>query len=332
MRAWLALVVVAVAAVTVLALVLGGQAGGRPEGDPLSVAATPFPRPTVDPDAGEAAYVASVNAVLVVLDASGRVVRVGPEREAGAALCPGGRRLAIAESWRGAVEVRSVELRQVRAQRVPIRPVHGVACLDPRGHRTAVVTGSDTTPVKTLRVLAPGRRRIILRTRGEVPRLDASGIYVTDAAGVRQRALVDGRLLARLPGPAGVYDVMPSPDGRHWLMNVMPEDTLDRIVLAQPESGAMHELPFRGEQALGWVGPEQFAVLDDGVVRIVDTQPAVVRVVEPFPAHAALLVGDRIVAVDGRSLIAVQPGGTAPEVIGTVPERTYLLAALTPPG
>jgi hypothetical protein len=330
MRARLAVVVVA--AVTVLALALGGGAGGRQEGHPLSIAATPFPRPTVDPSAGDAAYVAAVNAVLVLLDASGRVVRVGPEREAGVTLCPGGRRLAIAEHWRGEVEVRSIDLRRVRAQAVPVGQVHGVACLDARGHRTAVVTGSDTTPVRTLRVLAPGRRRVVLRTRGEVPRLDANGVYVSDAAGVRQRALVDGRLLARLPGPAGVYDVMPSPDGRRWLMNVMPEDTFDRIVLAQPESGAMEELPFRGEQALGWIGPEQFAVLGAGVVRIVDTQAAVVRVVEPFPAHSALLVGDRIVAVDGRSLIAVPPGGTAPERIGTVPERTYLLAALTPPG
>jgi hypothetical protein len=275
------------------------------------------------------AYLASVDAWLVLLDASGRVARVGPEREAGATLCPGGRRLVVAEDWRGQVEVFSIRLRRVRAQRVPVGQVHGVACLDPRGRRTAVVTGSNTTAVKTLRVLAPGRRRVVLRTRGAVPRLDASGIYIADAAGVRQRALADGRVLTRLARPAWVYDVMPSPDGRRWLMNVMPDDTLDRIYLAEPQSGAEQALAFVGEQALGWTGREQFAVIGDGLVRILDTRLAAVRVIDPFPGRSALLVADRIFGVDGTSLLAVPPGATAPQAIGTVPERTYLHEALT---
>ena len=325
-----ALVVVAAAVgAGVLAVATGGRAGAGPPGETASFAATPFPRPTPNPAAGVPAYLASVDAWLVLLDASGRVARVGPEREAGATLCPDGRRLVVAESWRGQVEVFSIRLRRVRAQRVPIGQVHGVACLDPRGRRTAVVTGSNTTAVKTLRVLAPGRRRVVLRTRGEVPRLDASGIYIADAAGVRQRALADGRVLTRLARPAWVYDVMPSPDGRRWLMNVMPEDTLDRIYLAEPQSGAVQALAFVGEQALGWTGPEQFAVIGDALVRILDTRLAAVRVIAPFPGRSALLVGDRIVAVDGTSLLAVPPGASAPQAIGTVPERTYLLEALT---
>jgi hypothetical protein len=332
MRAWVTATVVAVVGAAVLAVALGGRAGAGPAGEPASFAATPFPRPTPDPAAAKPAYLASVDAWFVLLDASGRVTRVGPEREAGATLCPGGRRLVVAESWRGQMEVFSIGLRRVRAQRVPIGPVHGVACLDPRGRRTAVVTGSNTTAIKTLRVLAPGRRRVVLRSRGEVPRLDASGIYIADAVGVRQRALADGRVLARLPQPAGVYDVMPSPDGRRWLMNVMPDDTVDRIYLGEPHSGAVRALAFVGEQALGWTGPEQFAVIGDGLVRILDSRLAAVRVVDPFPGRSALLVGDRIVAVDGTSLIAVPPGASAPEAIGTVPDRTFLIAALTRPG
>ena len=82
----------------------------------------------------------------------------------------------------------------------------------------------------------------MLRSSGEVPRLDESGIYIAGAAGVRQRALADGRLPARLPQPAGVHDVMPSPDGRRWLMNGMPDDTLDRIYLGEPHSGAVQAL------------------------------------------------------------------------------------------
>ncbi len=97
------------------------------------------------------------------------------------------------------------------ARRVPVGQVHGVTCLAPRGRRIAVVTESDTTAVRTLRMLAPARRRVVLRTRGEVPRLDATGIYMADRDGVRQRALADGRVLARLPHPAGVYAVLPSP-------------------------------------------------------------------------------------------------------------------------
>jgi hypothetical protein len=332
MRAWLTAAVVAAVGAAVVAVALGGRAGEGPAGEAASFAATPFPRPTPESAAGKPAYLASVDAWLVLLDASGRVARVGPSREAGAMLCPGGRRLTVAESWRGQMEVFSIGLRRVRAQRVPVGQVHGVACLDPRGRRTAVVTGSNTTAVKTLRVLAPGRRRVVLRTRGEVPRLDASGIYIADAAGVRQRALADGRVLARLPQPAGVYDVMPSPDGRRWLMNVMPDDTLDRIYLGEPQSGAAQVLPFVGEQALGWTGPEQFAVIGDGLVRILDTRLAAVRVLDPFPPRSAVLAGEHIVAVDGTSLVAVSPGTSAPEAIGTVPERTYLLAALTPAG
>jgi hypothetical protein len=115
-------------------------------------------------------------------------------------------------------------------------------------------------------------------------------------------------------------------------MNVLPDDTVDRIYLGDPQSGAVRALPFAGEQALGWTGSEQFAVIGDGLVRILDTRLAVVRVVDRFPARSALIAGDRIVAVDGTSLIAVPPGAGAPEAIGTVPERTHLLAALTPTG
>jgi hypothetical protein len=332
MRAWLMAAVVAAVGAAVLAVVLGGRGDVGPAGEPASVAGTPFPRPTADPAAGEPAYLASVDAWFVLLDASGRVARVGPGREAGATLCPGARRLAVAESWRGQVEVFSMDLRRLRTQRVPIGQVHGLACLDPRGHRTAVVTGSNTTAVKTLRVLAPGRRRVVLRTRGEVPLLDTSGVYISDAAGVRQRTLADGRVLARLSQPAGVYAVMPSPDGRRWLMNVMPDDTLDRIYLGEPQSGAVRQLPFVGEQALGWTGPEQFAIIGDGLVRILDTRLAMVRVIDRFPARSALLAGDRIVAVDGTSLIGVPLGAGTPETIGTVPDRTYLIAVLTPAG
>jgi hypothetical protein len=332
MRAWVTASVVVVVGAAVLVAAFGGRAGTEPAGEPASIAATPFPRPTPDPAAGEPAYLASVDAWLVVLDASGRVARVGPAREAGATLCPGGRRLVVAESWRGQVEVFSLRLRRVRAQRVPVGQVHGVACLDPSGRRTAVVTESDATAVRSLRLLAPGRRRVVLRSRGEVPRLDASGIYIADAAGVRQRALSDGRVLARIPQPAGVYDVMPSPDGRRWLLNVMPDDTLDRIYLAEPQSGAVRALPFVGEQALAWTGPAQFAVIGDRLVRILDARLTTVRVIDPFPARSALLAGDRIVAVDGRSLIAVPHAAHAPESIGKVPKRTHLLAALTPVG
>lgn len=327
MRVWVT-AVVAVVGAAVLAGSLGGFAETRPAGEPLSIAGKRVPPPTADPAAGEPAYVGSVDAWLVVLDASGRIARVGPWREAGVTVCPGGRRLVIADSWRGQLEVFSMRLRRVQAQRVPVGQVHGAACLDPSGRHTAVVTGSDTTAVKTLRVLAPGRRRVVLRTRGEIPRLDASGIYIADDAGVRQRALADGRLLARLPRPAGVYDVMPSPDGRRWLMNVMPLDTLDRIYLADPASGGLQALPYVGEQALGWTAPDQFAVIGNGLVRILDTQLREVRTVEPFPSYSALITSGRIVAVAGRSLIAVPPGGTVPEVIGSVSKHTYLLAAL----
>jgi hypothetical protein len=64
---------------------------------------------------------------------------------------------------------------------------------------------------------------------------------------------------------------MPSPDRRRWLMNVMPDDTLGRIYPGEPQSGAVRALPFVGEQALGWTGPEQFAVIGSGLVRILDT-------------------------------------------------------------
>jgi hypothetical protein len=332
MRAWVTAAVVAAVGAAILAVGLGGRASEGPAGEPASFAATPFPRPTPDPAAGKPAYLASIDAWFVLLDASGRVARVGLAREAGATLCPGGRRLVVAESWGGQVEVFSIGLRRLRAQRVPVGQVHGVACLDPRARRTAVVTESDTTAVRTLRVLAPGRRRVVLRSRGEVPLLDASGIYIADAAGVRQRALSDGRVLARLPQPAAVYAVMPSPDGRRWLMNVLPDDTVDRVYLGEPQSGDVRALPFAGEQALGWTGPEQFAVIGDGLVRILETGLATLRVVDPFPPRSALLAGDRIVAMDGTSLIAVPPGASAPESIGKVPERTYLLAALTPAG
>jgi hypothetical protein len=126
--------------------------------------------------------------------------------------------------------------------------------------------------------------------------------------------------------------VMPSPDVRRWLMNVMPDDTLDRIYLAMPQSGAVQPLPFVGEQAVGWTGSEQFVVIGDGLARVLDTRLAALRVVDHFPAHSALLAGDRIVAVDGTSLIAVPGGASVPETIGKVPERTYLLAALPPTG
>ncbi len=66
-------------------------------------------------------------------------------------------------------------------------------------------------------------------------------------------------------------------------MNVMPDDTLDRVHVGEPQSGAQQALPFVGEQALGWTGPEQFAVIGDGLVRILDTRGAAVRVIEPFP-------------------------------------------------
>jgi hypothetical protein len=179
-------------------------------------------------------------------------------------------------------------------------------------------------------VLVPGRRRVVLRSRGEVPRLDASGIYIADSTGIRQRALANGQVLAGLAHPARVYAVTPSPDGRRWLMNVLPENTVDRIYLGEPQSGAVQELPFAGEQALGWTGPEQFAIIGDGLVRILDTRLEQVRVIDPFPARSPLLAGDRIVAVDGRSLIAVPPGASAPEPVGKVPEQTQLIAPLTP--
>ena len=322
---------VAVGMVALVAVIGRSADSGSPTGQAASVAGTPVPRPVMDPAAAEPAFLASVDAWLVVLDASGRVVRVGPSREAGATLCPGARRVVIAESWRGRVEVWSTRMRRLRAQRIPLGEVHGVTCLDARGRRTAVVTGNETTATKTLRVFwAPDGRRVVLRTRGEVPRLDASGIYVSDDAGVRQRALTDGRILAGVPQPAGVYDVMPSPDGRRWLMNVMPDDTMDRVYVGDPAAGTVRMLPFVGEQALGWTGSEQFAVLGQGLARILDAGLAQRQVVTPFPAGAGLVEGDRIVAVDGQALIATSTGAHGPRVIGTVPPHTHLLAALPP--
>jgi hypothetical protein len=170
MRASLTAAAVVAICAAVLAVALGGgRTGEESAGDPASVAATPFPRPKPDPAAGKPAYLASVDAWLVLLDDSGRVARVGPAREAGATPCPGGRRIVVAESWRGEVEVFSIALRRLRAQRIPVGQVHGVTCLDRRGRRTAVVTESDATAVRTLRVLTPGRRRVVLHTRGEVP-------------------------------------------------------------------------------------------------------------------------------------------------------------------
>ena len=63
-------------------------------------------------------------------------------------------------------------------------------------------------------------------------------------------------------------------------------------------------------------------------MRILDTQLRDVRTVELFPSYSALLTSGRIVAVARRSLIAVPPGGTVPEPVGTVSKHTYLLASL----
>jgi hypothetical protein len=64
-------------------------------------------------------------------------------------------------------------------------------------------------------------------------------------------------------------------------------------------------------------------------VRILDTRGVTVRVVDPVPPASALLVDDGIVALEGTTLISLPSGAGTPERIGTVPERTHLLAALS---
>jgi hypothetical protein len=109
--------VVAALTAVALAATLGVLASAGPaSGD---YAAPPFPRPAPDAAAGKPAYLAAVDAWIVLLDASGRVVRVGPKREGGVRLCPGGRRLVVAESHRGEMEVFSIGLWRLRTQRVP---------------------------------------------------------------------------------------------------------------------------------------------------------------------------------------------------------------------
>jgi len=151
-------------------------------------------------------------------------------------------------------------------------------------------------------------------------------VYVTDDAGIRTYALPSGRLLGRRRAPAGIYEIHPSPDDRHFAVASL-RTTKDEFFLVPAGAGPVRRITVPRMRLLGWLGEDALAIRADRRLRVLD-RALRERAVEEFRPTEALIDGDRVLAVDGTALIAVRPGAGPPEVLGRVPAGTRLHGTL----
>jgi hypothetical protein len=317
---------IATVAVAVASCAIAACAGQGAGGDGSVGGGTPPPPPPSDPRAGPPALLASVGQRAVLLDARARVRRVLP-----AALgpttrpCPRARRLVDAPDFGGIVEARTLGGRPRWRRRIPVAPTQGIACLDPRARRGAVVLGGNR--IKSLHVVSRGSDRIVRRFAGEAPLLTATRLYVTDELGVHVCAVRSRRKLLSLTAPAGIHSVHPSPDGRHWAL-VSLVGRRDRHFLADTATRAVRPIEIAAMQLVGWLADDRLAVRTRRELVTLDTTWQVRARVSRFRADQALVAGSRILAVDGRALRVLDDSGSSPRPAGTFPRTTWLIAPL----
>lgn len=316
----------ATVALAVVSCAIGACGGQGARGEGSIAGGPPPPPPPVDPRAGPPALLASVGERAVVLDAAGRVQHLLP-----AALgpttrpCPGGRRLVDAPEFSGRVEVRTLAGRARWRRRIPIAYVQGIACLDPQARRVAVVLGSDR--VKSLHIVSRRADRRLQRFRGEVPRLTATGMYVTDERGVRTYALPSGRAAGSLEGPAYVHLVAPSPDGRHFALATF-DTPVDDYFLADAATGTVRPIDIPDVELIGWLAHDRLAVRTRRELLILDPAQQVHQSLPGFRADQAIVAGSGLLVVDARALSVLKLGASSPQRAGTVPRDTWLIAPL----
>lgn len=123
--------------------------------------------------------------------------------------------------------------------------------------------------VKRVRVLSRRRSQRALDVRGETPLLTASRVFVTDNEGVRTYALPSGALVRRLTGPAGVYAILPSPDGRRLALASLP-GSRDRFFLADVETRRVRRIAIPRMRLLGWLASDRLAIRADRRLQVLD--------------------------------------------------------------
>jgi hypothetical protein len=214
-------------------------------------------------------------------------------------------------------------------QRIPYRYVAGVACLDPRGRRVAVVTEAERTALRTLRILTRNGARTVLRTRHETPLLTRDRLYLTGSEGTEVRALPSGRRVRTLPLPPYAHQVLPSPGGRRFAMTHFTKALRDRSWLVDARTRSARRIAIPRVTVLGWLARNRLAVRSDGHLRVLDLRLRERRAVPGFRPVAALITGEGdVVGEDRSALVTVRRGSDRVEQLGTLPAGVYLIASL----